>query len=129
MTNNSRQGYLLATGMLNIYFDENKNVTKDLLAVRKDLKKITKSLVSKNIDLKNELKKAWDFFEENSENTSVSVLSFALQLVIKNPIVLDKFLTERCWKLSKEHMFSKDNEITNSKVLVNKFYKRGNDGN
>jgi hypothetical protein len=119
----SIQGYLLATGMVNIYFEENKDTsTKDLKAIRKDLKQITKSL---KVDIEKELKEAWDFFELHANNTSVSVLSFAFQLVIKNPIVRDVFLKERCFKLAKEHMFSTELEVKNSKVLVNKFYNRG----
>lgn len=124
VSNKSNQGYLLSTGILNIYSEDNKStMSKELIAIRKDLKNITRSIKIEGVDIREEIRIAWKHFSSSSEITSISELSFALQLVIKNPIVRDRFLTERCRKLSREHMFSKDTDVKNSKILVNEFYR------
>ena len=62
-----------------------------------------------------------NYCKEN--DTVISVLSFVVQLIIKNPNWNKNIkLTNLAKELSKEKMFSKEDSIRNSKILVNKFY-------
>jgi hypothetical protein len=123
----SERGYILATSFINIYAEDHKDtMTKDLMAIRKDLKKITIGIKNRGVNIYNELDIAWKYFNEavgDDKSYTISVLTFVFQFILKNPNRVDNFLFERTWKLNKEHLFSKDQLIDNAKQLVIKFYK------
>lgn len=123
----SERGYILATSFINIYAEDHKDtMTKDLMAIRKDLKKITLGIKNRGVNIYNELDIAWKYFNEavgDDKSYTISVLTFVFQFILKNPNRVDNFLFERTWKLNKEHLFSKDQLIDNAKQLVIKFYK------
>lgn len=116
------QGYILATSFVNMYEHEPKG---DLLFIKQCLNNITHDFCTKKINVKQEVTKAWKHFEKIGElkEINISSLTFVIQLVIKNPMAQKfRLMTDAAIRLNKEHIFSKDMEIINSKKVVNSFY-------
>jgi len=124
MNYKSLRGYLLATSFLNIY-GEDHNINGDLVPILRQLRIITLETCKRNkVSINKELNVAWNWFEDTIDETyTVSILTFALHFIWKNP-QRDKYklLTHLTNGLLKGHLFSKDEEVRSAKVLVNKFY-------
>lgn len=119
------RGYILATSFLNMYAEEHE-IVGDLIPIRATLNAIVNRYVNRSkVNILKEVEKTWEYFSNCvGEEYTVSVLTFCLQLIIKNPD-RDKYkmLTSLALKLNKEHLFSKDEEVRNAKLLINKFYR------
>jgi hypothetical protein len=121
------QGHLVALGFLQSYADTHK-LNDKLLVIRNQLSIYTFGMCKRNkINSYNEMMRAEKYFHTLlDQDYSVSLLSFVFQLLIKNPSKDKlKVVTKLAMELSREHMFSKDDEIRNAKIIVNKFYNKG----
>ena len=121
------EGYILAFGFLCTYKTENVPVG-DLALIDKHLTLMMTKYKRNKYNFENIIKKGMSFFENYcvGQEMDVSVLSFILQLIVKNPNKdKNKVLTQLAQNLNKEHFFSKDEMIRNAKVLVNKYYGLG----
>lgn len=121
------EGYILTFGFLCTYKTENIP-TGDLVLIDKHLTTIMIRYKRNKYNFENIIKKGMSFFEDYcaGQEVDISVLSFVLQLISKNPNKdKNKVLTQLAQKLNKEHFFSKDEMIRNAKVLVNKYYGLG----
>lgn len=123
------RGYILATSFINMYAEEHE-IVGELVPIRATLNATVAKYIRKNkINIMREVTKSWDYFTKAvGESYTVSVLTFCLQLIIKNPDKdKNKQLTALAMRLNQEHLFSKDEEIKNAKALINKFYQdKGN---
>ena len=124
MNTKSVQGYIVAFGFLTYYKSENP-VSGNLALIDKHLELINTKFKRNKINFEKHFKKGADVFENycKENDTVISVLSFVVQLIIKNPNWNKNIkLTNLAKELSKEKMFSKEDSIRNSKILVNNFY-------
>lgn len=121
------EGYILAFGFLCTYKTEN-TTAGDLALIDKHLTIMMTKYKRNKYNFENIIKKGMSFFEDYcvDKEVDISVLSFVLQLISKNPNKdKNKVLTQLAQKLNREHFFSKDETIRNAKVLVNKYYGLG----
>ena len=129
----SLQGYTIALGYLVEYETENE-LKGDLQMVKFLLQnlvfvKTTKESRSKKQDVKTIMlslaKKGYDKIVEITKNDEVEVscLKFCLQLITKNPNKdKNKELSFLALKLERDNMFSRDLDMINARMVVNKFY-------
>lgn len=126
------QSYCLALGYLCEY-EQEYPLQNELKEIKFNLALITRNYVRKNkLDLAKLIKRADDKLQEviNHQKVEASILTFVLHLIIKNPLHSKyKVLTNLAVKLNKEHIFSKDELISTSKGIVNKYYAIQQKGN
>lgn len=121
------EGYILAFGFLCTYKTENAPID-DLALIDKHLTVMMTKYKRNKYNFENIIKKGMSFFEDYciGQEVDISVLSFILQLIRKNPNRdKNRVLTQLAHNLNREHFFSKDEIVKNARVLVNKYYGLG----
>ena len=120
----SVRGYMLGLAFINIYKEDNK-LDGTLSSIYSILFQLNMKYKKNGLNVKKQLEIAWNKFSEltNNDEREVSVLTFLIQLIIKNPNKeKHKLLTNLAFELSKDKRFSKEETDIQAKKLVNEFY-------
>jgi hypothetical protein len=121
------QGYTVALSFLNMYADDGNKMDEIHRQLRFELTKIV-TVYAKKHNIRKWIDNAWDRFLEitNNDSTTVDTLSFSIQMVLKNPnISKNKILQKKALEANKMFLFKQEDTIKNAKMIVNKFYNRG----
>lgn len=122
------QGYTMALSFLNMYESDGNALTHTQKHIQLELSKIVTAHIKKHRDLFKITNQAWDKCLEITNNDAVTVdaLTFAVQMVIKNPNQhKHSKLTNLAIEANKEFLFKSQETIKDAKFVVNKFYGRG----
>ena len=128
MKKSSLQGYVMALSFINQYEEDDSAGLHTLSVEHKkiqfELSKMVSVWVNKGHNINKEITIAWKYFQDTvGSEYVVSALPFAFHLVLKNPTINKyKKLKALTLEQSKVFMFKKEEEIRQSKELVNKFY-------
>lgn len=122
------QGYAIALGYL-VEYEKEHTLTDELNKIKFYISTIVKGYVERNrlnlMKLIDVSYKKLMVISGYDKEVAVSVLTFVLQLVLKNPMsAKHKELTNIALKLNKEHLFNKDNDVVMAKKVVNRFYNK-----
>jgi hypothetical protein len=123
MNYKSLDSYLLSVVLLAGKHND-RELTGDLLALKNRLLLEMRTICLGNkINIVTRIDKIWKQFVALSDgNTEVSEVMLALQLITTNKNKnKHKMITALALNIAKEHRFSKDEHIKNSKMLVHKF--------
>jgi len=123
MNYKSLDSYLLSVVLLAGKHND-RELTGDLLALKNRLLLEMRTIcLSNKVNIVTRIDKIWKQFVALSDgNTEVSETMLALQLITTNKNKnKHKMITALALNIAKEHRFSKDEAIKNSKVLVHKF--------
>lgn len=122
------QGYTMALSFLNMYESDGNTLTHTQKHIQLELSKIVTAHIKKHRGLFKITNQAWDKCLEitNNEAVTVDALTFAVQMVIKNPNQhKHSKLTNLAIEANKEFFLNKKATVKVAKVVVNKFYGRG----
>jgi len=123
MNYKSLDSYLLSVVLLTGKHND-RQLTGDLLILKNRLLLEMRTIcLSNKINIVTRIDKIWKQFVALSDGkTEVSEIMLALQLITTNRNKnKHKEITTLALNIAKEHRFSKDEHIKNSKVLVHKF--------
>jgi hypothetical protein len=123
MNYKSLDSYLLAVVLLAGKHND-REITGDLLTLKNRLLLEMRTIcLSNKVNIVTRIDKIWKQFVALSDGkTEVSETMLALQLITTNKNKhKHKIITALALNIAKEHRFSKDEHIKNSKALVHKF--------
>ena len=121
------QGYIIASGFLNMYKEDSGLNEKQKLIYNYLSQLLYKYQVKNNVNIEKQVKKAWDRFNSlvDGVDRDISVLPFVCELIYRNP-QSDKHrpLRNLTREVQKDFLFTKDDIIKDTKQLVRDFYSK-----
>ena len=120
----SIQGYSIALAFINMYEADGNTMDEIHYQIKHELSKLVFVWRQKGHKILKQIETAWfDFERMVGQNYTVSALPFALQLIVKNPNKdKHKKLTDLAIQANKMFLFKNEEEIKNSKKLINGWY-------
>lgn len=124
MKKQSLQGYCIALAFINMYEADDNKMDDIHHKIKHELAKLVFVWKKKGHNILKQIETAWfDFERMVGQEYTVSALPFALQLIIKNPNKdKHKILTNLALEANKMFLFKSEEEIKNSKKLINQWY-------
>jgi len=126
MNKKARSGMILALSFLNMH-EEEQPLSKDHSHIRDMLTTIVSKWQSKKFDIQKSVTVAWKKFSSLVDTEyEVNTLAFAFNLILKNPdIKKHRTLSTLTLEAQKMFMFKTEQNIVQSKQIVNRFYSKG----